>query len=144
MRIWYASIFLSLLAGKLSQIEQSAGVTQFMEIFQTQKKSDHIEKQTLNQRMCKRHKVRLSFFFDVERYLIKSGLNVTLCLVHLDIVHSTGNLSQRWYCAGFKFAISVGSRKCFIQSNSVQSLGSSKFLGFFSQSLVFNTVWEDK
>ena len=63
MRIWYASIFLSLLAGKLSQIEQSAGVTQFMEIFQTQKKSDHIEKQTLNQRMCKRHKMRLSFFF---------------------------------------------------------------------------------
>ena len=63
MRIWYASIFLSLLAGKLSQIEQSAGVTQFMEIFQTQKKSDHVEKQTLNQRMCKRHKVRLRFFF---------------------------------------------------------------------------------
>ena len=33
MRIWYASIFLSLLAGKLRPIEQSAGVTQFMEIF---------------------------------------------------------------------------------------------------------------
>ena len=34
MRIWYASIFfLSLLAGKFHQIEQSAGVTQVMEIF---------------------------------------------------------------------------------------------------------------
>ena len=38
MRIWYASIFfLSLLAGKLHQIEQSAGVTQVMEIFKRSK-----------------------------------------------------------------------------------------------------------
>ena len=43
MRIWYASIFLSLLAGKFHQIEQSAGVTQFMEIFKRSKNSDHIE-----------------------------------------------------------------------------------------------------
>ena len=62
MRIWHASIFLSLLAGKLRQVEQSAGVTQVMEIFK-QKKSDHMEQQTINQGMCKRCKMRLSFFF---------------------------------------------------------------------------------
>ena len=50
MRIWYAIIFLSLLAGKLRQIEQSAGVTQFMEIFrrsetdQTNFKPAHVQK----------------------------------------------------------------------------------------------------
>ena len=33
MRIWYASIFLSLLAGKFCPFEQSAGVSRFMEIF---------------------------------------------------------------------------------------------------------------
>ena len=62
MRIWYASIFLSLLAGKLRQIEQSAGVTQFMEIFRRSKSQIIQRQQTLNQRMCKRHKVRLSTF----------------------------------------------------------------------------------
>ena len=62
MRIWYASIFLSLLAGKLRQIEQSAGVTQFMEIFRRSESQIIQRKQTLNQRMCKRHKVRLSIF----------------------------------------------------------------------------------
>ena len=41
MRIWYASIFLSLLAGKFCPFEQSAGVTQVME------KSDHTEKATI-------------------------------------------------------------------------------------------------
>ena len=62
MRIWYASIFLSLLAGKFHQIEQSAGVSQFMEIFKHRKIQIIQRKQTLNQRMCKRHKVRLSIF----------------------------------------------------------------------------------
>ena len=62
MRIWYAIIFLSLLAGKLRQIEQSAGVTQFMEIFRRSKSRIIQRPQTLNQRMCKRHKVRLSIF----------------------------------------------------------------------------------
>ena len=37
MRIWYASIFLSLLAGKFCPFEQSAGVTQVMEIFKHNK-----------------------------------------------------------------------------------------------------------
>ena len=62
MRIWYASIFLSLLAGKFSQFEQSAGVTQFMEIFRRSKNQITQRQQTLNQRMCKRLKVRLSIF----------------------------------------------------------------------------------
>ena len=66
MRIWYASIFLSLLAGKLRQTEQSAGVTQFMEIFKDRKIQMIQRQQTLNQRMCKRHKVRLSFFLGVD------------------------------------------------------------------------------
>ena len=43
MRIWYASIFLSLLAGKFRQIEQSAGVSQVMEIFKRSKNTDHPE-----------------------------------------------------------------------------------------------------
>ena len=62
MRIWYASIFLSLLAGKLHQIEQSAGVTQFMKFFKRSKSQIMQRQQTLNQRMCKRQKVRLSIF----------------------------------------------------------------------------------
>ena len=66
MRIWYASIFLSLLAGKLRQIAQSAGVTRFMEIFKRSETQIIQRQQTLNQRMCKRHKMRLSFFFDVD------------------------------------------------------------------------------
>ena len=44
MRIWYASIFLSLLAGKLRQIEQSVGVSQVMEIVKRSKNADHPEK----------------------------------------------------------------------------------------------------
>ena len=43
MRIWYASIFLSLLAGKFCPFEQSAGVSQVMEIFKRRKKADHTE-----------------------------------------------------------------------------------------------------
>ena len=43
MRIWYASIFLSLLAGKFHPFEQSAGVTAFMEIFKRSKTAGHIE-----------------------------------------------------------------------------------------------------
>ena len=62
MRIWHAIIFLSLLAGKLRQFEQSAGVTQVMEIFRRRKRQIKQRPQTLNQRMCKRHKVRLSIF----------------------------------------------------------------------------------
>ena len=63
MRIWYASIFLSLLAGKFCPFEQSAGVSLFMEIFKRKKRQIMQRLQTLNQRMCKRPKVRLSFFF---------------------------------------------------------------------------------
>ena len=48
MRIWYASIFLSLLAGKLPQIEQSAGVTQVMEIFERKKKKNTDLKEAAN------------------------------------------------------------------------------------------------
>ena len=66
MRIWYASIFLSLLAGKFCPFEQSAGVSQVMEIFKRRKKQITQRQQTLNQRMCKRGKMRLSFFFDVD------------------------------------------------------------------------------
>ena len=43
MRIWYASIFLSLLAGKFHPFEQSAGVSASMEIFKRSKTSGHIE-----------------------------------------------------------------------------------------------------
>ena len=58
----YASIFLSLLAGKFCPFEQSAGVKQVMEIFKRSKMQMIQRKQALNQRMCKRTKVRLSFF----------------------------------------------------------------------------------
>ena len=62
MRIWYASIFLSLLAGKFCPFEQSAGVKQVMEILKRRKRQITQRQQTMNQRMCKRPKVRLSFF----------------------------------------------------------------------------------
>ena len=71
MRIWHAIIFLSLLAGKLRQFEQSAGVTQVMEIFRRRKRQITQRQQTFNQRMCKRHKVRLSIFFGPSTLIVQ-------------------------------------------------------------------------
>ena len=112
--------FLSLLAGKLRHIEQSARVTLFTEIFKRSKKQITQRQRALNQRMCRRHKVRLSFFFSTstlyrffqikggetfffslwlfinlsklqEEISIKSRLHYRLCFIRLDREHNTAS-----------------------------------------------------
>ena len=158
--------FLSLLAGKLRQTEQNAGVTQFMKIFRRSKNQITQRQQTLSQRMCKRHKVRLSIFSTQKRKLNQRMckrhkvrlriffdflqiLNLTKSRLKI-IVHVSGHSTQRceliytMVLHWFQVCRLCWFRKSFIQSNSVQSLGFSLFLGFFSQSLASNTVWKDK
>ena len=73
--------FLSLLAGKFCPFEQSAGVTQVMEIFKRSKMQIIQRQQTLNQRMCRWHKVRLSFFFSTCNQIMQFSSNSDLILL---------------------------------------------------------------
>ena len=66
------------------------------------------------------------------------------CLVNLDIVHSTANLSKRWDCVGFKFANSVGSGRALFNQTVYSHKAFRCFLASSSLSLVSNIVWKNK